>query len=117
MASTSGSELRWQTIGMVGDVVVLVVAHTVREQGEDEIIRILCAKRRNGRNAKAMTKTVRKTLSDRPMTAVQKRRLDKLAQQDRLFRYSGTDREVLAERHAQPVLSSSEEASHPAHRR
>ena len=28
-----------------------------------------------------MTKIVRKTLSDRPMTAVQKRRLDKLAQQ------------------------------------
>jgi len=36
-----------------------------------------------------MTKIVRKTLSDRPITAVQKRRLDKLAEQpDREIDYS-----------------------------
>ena len=40
-----GSEPRWQTIGLVGDVVILVVAHTVREQGEDEIIRIISARK------------------------------------------------------------------------
>jgi hypothetical protein len=31
-------ELRWQTIGMVGRVVILMVAHTVAEQSEDEVI-------------------------------------------------------------------------------
>jgi hypothetical protein len=38
-------ELRWQTIGMVGDVVVLQVAHTVTEQNFDEVIRIISARR------------------------------------------------------------------------
>jgi uncharacterized DUF497 family protein len=38
-------ELRWQTIGMVGDVIVLQVAHTVDEQNLDEVIRIISARR------------------------------------------------------------------------
>jgi uncharacterized protein len=37
-------ELRWQTIGMVGDVVVLQVAHTVGERNFDEVIRIISAR-------------------------------------------------------------------------
>ena len=40
-----GGEFRWQTIGMVGGVVLLLVAHTVREEGLDEIIRIVSARR------------------------------------------------------------------------
>jgi uncharacterized DUF497 family protein len=40
-----GDELRWQAIALVGGVVILLVAHTVRQQGRDEIIRIISARR------------------------------------------------------------------------
>jgi uncharacterized DUF497 family protein len=40
-----GGELRWQTIGAVGGFVLLLVAHTVRDEGQDEIIRIISARR------------------------------------------------------------------------
>jgi uncharacterized DUF497 family protein len=40
-----GGELRWQTLGLVGGVVLLLVAHTVRGEGEDEIIRIISARK------------------------------------------------------------------------
>jgi uncharacterized DUF497 family protein len=45
-------EVRWQTIGMVGDVVVLLVAHTVDEQSQDEMIRIISARRANRKERK-----------------------------------------------------------------
>jgi hypothetical protein len=35
----------WQALGPVGGVAVLLVAHTVREEGEDEVIRIISARR------------------------------------------------------------------------
>jgi uncharacterized DUF497 family protein len=38
-------ELRWQTIGMVEGVVVLLVAHTVQDEEPDEIIRIISARK------------------------------------------------------------------------
>lgn len=38
-------EGRWQTIGMVEGVLVLLVAHTVKESGQHEIIRIISARR------------------------------------------------------------------------
>jgi len=38
-------ESRWQTIGLVEGVVVLLVAHTAQDQGEEEIIRIISARR------------------------------------------------------------------------
>ena len=38
-------ELRWQTIGMVEGVVVLLVAHTVRDEEPNEIIRIITARK------------------------------------------------------------------------
>jgi uncharacterized protein len=38
-------ELRWQTIGLAGGVVLLLVAHTVRDEGVDEIIRIISARK------------------------------------------------------------------------
>jgi uncharacterized DUF497 family protein len=40
-----GGELRWQTLGLVGGVVLLLVAHTVRDESEDEIIRIISARK------------------------------------------------------------------------
>ena len=42
-----GGERRWQTLGRVGDVLILLVAHTVidGEAGEDDIIRIISARR------------------------------------------------------------------------
>ena len=36
-------ELRWQTMGMVGNVCILLVAHTVNE--EEQIIRIISARK------------------------------------------------------------------------
>jgi len=40
-----GGEERWQTIGSVGGVVVLLVAHTYRVEGEEEVIRIISARK------------------------------------------------------------------------
>jgi uncharacterized protein len=40
-----GGERRWQTLGMVGGVLLLLVAHTVELVGEEEeIIRIISAR-------------------------------------------------------------------------
>jgi uncharacterized DUF497 family protein len=38
-------ELRWQTIGLVGGVALLPVAHTVREESGGKVIRIVSARR------------------------------------------------------------------------
>lgn len=42
-----GGEYRWQTIGQVGGAVVLMVAHTINEDGPEpvETIRIISARR------------------------------------------------------------------------
>jgi uncharacterized DUF497 family protein len=40
-------EPRWQTIGLVGGVALLLVAHTVRKEGGGEVIRIVSARRAN----------------------------------------------------------------------
>lgn len=42
-------EERWQTIGVVEDVLMLIVAHTVREQDDIEVIRIISARYANRR--------------------------------------------------------------------
>ena|SRR5436190_1935076 len=36
---------RWQALGLAGGVAVLLVAHTIREEGEDEVIRLISARR------------------------------------------------------------------------
>lgn len=41
----AGGELRWQTLGLAGGIVLLLVAHTVRDEQEDEIIRIISARK------------------------------------------------------------------------
>ena len=38
-------EDRWQTMGLVGNMVVLLVAHTVHEEGDDEVVRIISARK------------------------------------------------------------------------
>jgi uncharacterized DUF497 family protein len=45
-------EERWQTIGVVEGVVMLVVAHTVREEDKIEVIRIISARRANRREGR-----------------------------------------------------------------
>ncbi len=40
-----GGEERWQTIGKIGNVVVLLVAHTVSNQDNEEFIRIISARK------------------------------------------------------------------------
>jgi uncharacterized DUF497 family protein len=47
-----GGELRWQTLGLAGGIVLLLVAHTVRSEQEDEIIRIISARRATRRERK-----------------------------------------------------------------
>ena len=37
-------EERWQTLGRVGDITLLLVAHTVHEENGEEVIRIISAR-------------------------------------------------------------------------
>jgi uncharacterized DUF497 family protein len=41
-------EERWQTIGMAGDVLLLLVAHTFEDEDEEEVVRIISARKANG---------------------------------------------------------------------
>jgi len=41
----NGGEERWHSIGSVEDIIVLVVVHTYRQDGSDEVIRIISARR------------------------------------------------------------------------
>jgi uncharacterized protein len=38
-------ELRWQAVGLVEGMILLLVAHTVREEGQDEVVRLISARR------------------------------------------------------------------------
>ena len=40
-----GGEERWQTVGLVGGAVLLLVAHAWREEERDEIVRIISARK------------------------------------------------------------------------
>jgi uncharacterized protein len=42
---TSRNEERWRTIGLVRGVLLLLVSHTVRDEGDIELIRIISARR------------------------------------------------------------------------
>jgi len=48
----AGEEVRWQTLGCPGGNLLLMVAHTVRNEGEDEIIRIISARKATRRERK-----------------------------------------------------------------
>jgi uncharacterized protein len=45
-------EERWQTVGMAAGVVLLLVAHTYREEGGEEYIRIISARKATPRERK-----------------------------------------------------------------
>jgi len=45
-------ELRWQTVGRVGETLLLLVAHTIQEDEEGEIIRIISAREANKQEKK-----------------------------------------------------------------
>ncbi len=40
-------EERWQTIGMAGGVLLLLVAHTFEDKDEEEVVRIISARKAN----------------------------------------------------------------------
>lgn len=48
-----GGESRWQTMGMVGAVVLLIVAHTHRDDGNEEVIRIISARKATRKERRA----------------------------------------------------------------
>ena len=43
--SSEGGELRWQALGLVARVALLLVAHAVRDEGENEVVRLISARR------------------------------------------------------------------------
>jgi uncharacterized DUF497 family protein len=43
-------EERWQTLGMARGIVILTVAHTWREEGTEEVLRILSARKATPRD-------------------------------------------------------------------
>jgi uncharacterized DUF497 family protein len=57
-------EVRWQAIGAVAGILLLMVAHTVEAYGEaDELIRIISARRADGRERKRYEKARQETSS------------------------------------------------------
>jgi uncharacterized DUF497 family protein len=58
-----GGELRWQTLGLVGGVLLLLVAHTVHHEGQDEVIRIISARRADRKERKRYEKERQKNYS------------------------------------------------------
>ena len=53
MDRVENGEQRWQTVGMVGGTVILLVAHTVSEQEGEEVIRIISARKATKHERKA----------------------------------------------------------------
>jgi uncharacterized protein len=49
--------LRWQAIGLAGGAAVLLVAHTIQEQGGDEVIRLISARRATRKERKRYEET------------------------------------------------------------
>lgn len=47
-----GGEYRWQTVGMVENCLLVLVAHTVRQNDDTEVIRIISARRANKQEQK-----------------------------------------------------------------
>ena len=49
-------EERWQTMGIVGSVVVLLVAHTFLEEEGEEVVRIISARKATGKERQSYEK-------------------------------------------------------------
>lgn len=45
-------EVRWRTTGSIGWLLVVLVCHTIREEDESEIVRIISARRATSRERK-----------------------------------------------------------------
>ncbi len=50
-------ELRGHAIGLIGEVAVVLVAHTIREEAEDEIVRSISARRATRQERKRYEQT------------------------------------------------------------
>lgn len=46
-------EERWQTVGMIGGVIVVLVAHAYREQDGEEMVRIISARKATSHERRA----------------------------------------------------------------
>ena len=57
-----GAEERWRTLGTVDGLVILLVAHTLREEGDVEVIRIISARRAEPKERKRYEHAIRETL-------------------------------------------------------
>lgn len=49
-------EERWHAIGMIEDIIVIVVVHTYRVEGSDEVIRIISSRRATSHERKLYDK-------------------------------------------------------------
>jgi uncharacterized DUF497 family protein len=54
-------EERWQTMGLIGGAVVLLVAHTVEERDGEEVIRIISARKATAHERRAYESQGQKT--------------------------------------------------------
>ncbi len=52
-------EYRWQTTGQVNGCLILIVAHTLEENNNTEIIRIISARRADSKERKRYEQTIR----------------------------------------------------------
>ena len=58
---TVQGEERWQTIGLVGGVVALLIAHTYDEEDGDEVIRIVSARKATPRERRVYEENLQAT--------------------------------------------------------
>ena len=55
-------EERWQTMGLIDSVVVLLVAHTYREEDDAEIVRVISARKATRNERKAYDKNYKESI-------------------------------------------------------
>jgi hypothetical protein len=54
-------EERWQALGLIGGAVIVLVAHTYREENGEEVVRIISARKAAGPERKAYEEAYEKT--------------------------------------------------------
>ena len=55
--TNESGESRWHAIGRIAEVVVVLVAHTIREEAEDETVRLISARRATRQERKRYEET------------------------------------------------------------
>ena len=58
MEQIMDEEERWQTLGMVSGMVILLLAHTFREKDDEEYVRIISARKATPRERKIYEETL-----------------------------------------------------------